>query len=96
MLQKNLKRSLIISKNGVIKMVVCCECDNDFPFKEIIWVEGDKPFCEDCFDESDVEECSYCEQFRFPENLLEYCGDNVKYKGKHMCIGCIEECDDDV
>lgn len=72
---------------------ICCVCEDPI-VGEIIWAEGDLPFCEKCAGKELVE-CDYCGDLRWPENLLEYCGKNPDYKNKMMCIGCIEEVDDE-
>jgi hypothetical protein len=76
----------------------CCECDSKVSWDHIIWVEGDKPFCPDCADNTEILfECEYCGQLRLPENLVEYYDDKHKseWNGKKMCIGCIDNANDE-
>lgn len=71
--------------------VQCCQCEQEFD--EDIMVCGERDdllWCPDCADEN-LEECAYCGQLRFPENLFEYDGNNKRWKGQRMCAGCADE-----
>jgi hypothetical protein len=71
---------------------VCCECE--LPIEgEVIWAEGDLPFCEDCADETLIE-CEYCYDLRFPEHLFVYEGKCKQYVGRKLCGGCADHVDD--
>jgi hypothetical protein len=70
-------------------MTTCCICGCKIA-GEVVWAEGDKPFCEDCA-EDELEECAYCGDRRYPENLERYCNTESEWNGKRMCIGCMEE-----
>jgi len=76
--------------------VTCHVCHKDVPYEDITWVEGDLPYCLDCADGDDLDECPYCHQMRWKENLFEYIGDDKVYKHESLCIGCIEDVEDNL
>ena len=39
--------------------------------------------------------CAYCGDLRYPEDMDTYDGNNLKYKGKKMCLGCFDDLEDE-
>jgi len=78
----------------MIDQRTCCVCEKNIADNEVTWAEGDLPYCNDCV-ERELDECDYCGDLRWTENLFEYGGKMKSRHGEMMCIGCIEKVDDE-
>ena len=77
----------------------CCECGGWFDPDDLVSAERDELlWCPKCARENLIE-CAYCGSLRWPENLFEYDGGDMKrknkYYGKKMCIGCMDDASDE-
>lgn len=75
--------------------IICCCCGEPIE-GDVTYAEGDNEYCQDCAD-AELEECAFCGDLRWPENLFEYKNSIRKsqWDGKKMCVGCLEKADDE-
>ena len=76
-------------------LFICHDCGCEIPDDNIYWVESDLPYCEHCYVKDDIRDCDYCGQSRWSENLFMYENKKSDRYGEMMCIGCIEEMEDE-
>jgi len=76
-------------------LFICHDCGCEVTDDNIFWVEGDLVYCENCYMRDDISDCDYCGQSRWRENLFRYENKKSDRDGEMMCIGCIEEMEDE-